>query len=108
MADQYKVLDAASAVAKRHVLAEHLKEVIDTLEQKVACHAILNRLQELTIQADQIASLYDLLSFKDQPNTQKEQSGVKKSVPDILRMVRDSLGEEGLRRLQEDGIVKKR
>ena len=35
LADQYKVLDAASAVAKRHVLAEHLKEVIDTLEQKV-------------------------------------------------------------------------
>lgn len=35
LADQYKLLDAASAVAKRHVLAEHLKEVIDTLEQKV-------------------------------------------------------------------------
>jgi hypothetical protein len=35
LADQYKVLDAASAVAKRKVLAEHLKEVIDTLEQKV-------------------------------------------------------------------------
>jgi len=36
LADQYKVLDAASAIAKRHVLAEHLKEVIDTLEQKVS------------------------------------------------------------------------
>jgi hypothetical protein len=36
LADQYKVLDAASAVAKRNVLAEHLKEVIDTLEQKVS------------------------------------------------------------------------
>lgn len=35
LADQYKLLDAASAAAKRHVLAEHLKEVIDTLEQKV-------------------------------------------------------------------------
>ena len=35
LADQYKVLDAASAIAKRRVLAEHLKEVIDTLEQKV-------------------------------------------------------------------------
>lgn len=35
LADQYKVLDVASAVAKRHVLAEHLKEVIDTLEHKV-------------------------------------------------------------------------
>jgi len=36
LADQYKILDAASAIAKRHVLAEHLKEVIDTLEQKVS------------------------------------------------------------------------
>lgn len=36
LADQYKVLDAASAVAKRHVLASHLKEVIDCLEQKVS------------------------------------------------------------------------
>jgi hypothetical protein len=36
LAEQYKLLDAASAVAKRHVLAEHLKEVIDTLEQKVS------------------------------------------------------------------------
>lgn len=35
LADQYKVMDAASNVAKRNVLAEHLKEVIDTLEQKV-------------------------------------------------------------------------
>jgi hypothetical protein len=58
-------------------------------------------------QADQIASLYDLLSFKDQLDSQKSK-GVKKSVPDILRMVKESLGEEGLRRLQEDGIVRKR
>ena len=36
LADQYKVLDAASVAAKRHVLAEHLKEVIDTLEAKVS------------------------------------------------------------------------
>ena len=35
LADQYKIIDAASNVAKRNVLAEHLKEVIDTLEQKV-------------------------------------------------------------------------
>lgn len=41
LADQYKVLDAASAMAKRHVLADHLKEVIDTLEQK-ASRAILH------------------------------------------------------------------
>ena len=36
LADQYKILDAASAVAKRHVLADHLREIIDTLEQKVS------------------------------------------------------------------------
>ena len=63
---------------------------------------------KLTIQADQIASLYDLLTFKDQPNSQKVRHGVKKSVPDILRMVKESLGEEGLKRLQEDGIVRRR
>ena len=107
MADQYKILDAASAIAKRHILAEHLKEVIDTLEQKVA-YSRQVLIVKLTKQADQIASLYDLISFRDQPNTQKQGSGVKKSVPDILRMVRESLGEEGLRRLQEDGIVKRR
>jgi len=28
---------------------------------------------------------------------------VKKSVPDILRMVRESLGEDGVRRLEEGG-----
>lgn len=36
LADQYKIMDAASVIAKRNVLAEHLKEVIDTLEQKVS------------------------------------------------------------------------
>ena len=51
LAEQYGVIDAASNVAKRNVLADHLREVIDTLEQK----------------GDQIASLYDLLDFQDQP-----------------------------------------
>lgn len=35
LADQYKLMDPASNVLKRNVLAEHLKEVVDTLEQKV-------------------------------------------------------------------------
>ena len=35
LADAYKALDAASARGKRRVLAQHLREVIDTLEQKV-------------------------------------------------------------------------
>lgn len=51
LADQYGVMDAASNVAKRNVLADHLRDVIDTLEQK----------------GDQIASLYELLNFRDKP-----------------------------------------
>ena len=41
LADQYKVIDAVSNVAKRNVLAEHLREVIDILEQKVAISVVL-------------------------------------------------------------------
>lgn len=51
LADQYKFMDAASNVVKRNVLAQHLREVIDVLEQR----------------GDQIASLYDLLTFEDKP-----------------------------------------
>ncbi|KAF9474531.1 hypothetical protein BDN70DRAFT_996996 [Pholiota conissans] len=51
LADQYKVMDAASDVRRRNTLAKHLREVVDILEQK----------------GDQIASLYDLLQFKDKP-----------------------------------------
>ena len=52
LAEQYGKMDPASNVLKRHVLADHLREVIETLEEK----------------GDQIASLYDLLSFKDKPD----------------------------------------
>ncbi|KAG8795004.1 hypothetical protein FRC12_019087 [Ceratobasidium sp. 428] len=49
---RYKaIIGPASNVAKRKVLVERLKEVIDTLEKK----------------GDQIASLYDLLQFNDKP-----------------------------------------
>ncbi|PVF98469.1 hypothetical protein CPB86DRAFT_758402 [Serendipita vermifera] len=51
LADQYKAMDAASEMIKRNLLANHLREVIDILEQK----------------GDQIASLYDLLHFEDKP-----------------------------------------
>ncbi|KAF9005405.1 hypothetical protein BDQ17DRAFT_1303766 [Cyathus striatus] len=54
LADQYKEMDAASDVAKRNILAQHLREVVDILEQK----------------GDQIAALYDLLSFRDKPTTE--------------------------------------
>lgn len=36
LAEQYKLLDASGATNKRAILAQHLKEVIDTLEQKVS------------------------------------------------------------------------
>jgi hypothetical protein len=109
LAEQYKILDAASALAKRHVLAEHLKEVIDTLEQKVSFCPLFRPVVEgqADRQADQISALYDLLSFQDKelPRGQGEkQGGVRKSIPEVLRMVRESLGEEGLRRLEEDGV----
>ncbi|KAI0317641.1 hypothetical protein OF83DRAFT_1120269 [Amylostereum chailletii] len=51
LAHQYGLMDPASNVVKRNVLAEHLREVIDVLEQR----------------GDQIASLYDLLTFEDKP-----------------------------------------
>jgi len=35
LADQYKVMDAASDVRRRNLLAKHLREVVDVLEQKV-------------------------------------------------------------------------
>jgi Centrosome microtubule-binding domain of Cep57 len=36
LADQYKAMDAASEMGKRNLLANHLREVIDVLEQKVS------------------------------------------------------------------------
>ena len=41
LADQYKVIDPVVNVAKRNVLAEHLREVIDLLEQKVRLNSSL-------------------------------------------------------------------
>ena len=38
LSDQYKEMDAISNVVKRNVVAQHLKEVIDVLEQKVREH----------------------------------------------------------------------
>ncbi|KAG6844374.1 hypothetical protein H0H87_007366 [Tephrocybe sp. NHM501043] len=51
LADQYKDMDPVSDVQRRNLLAKHLHEVVDVLEQK----------------GDQIAALYDLLTFKDKP-----------------------------------------
>ncbi len=71
LADQYKDMDPVSNVVKRNVLADHLREVIDILEQKVRVyHLCLGRAiltLDSTMQGNQIASLYDLLTFKDKP-----------------------------------------
>lgn len=69
LAEQYAVMDAASNVAKRNVLAGHLREVIDCLEQKVsiAFNSHYWTIPSYSLQGDQIASLYGLLTFKDKP-----------------------------------------
>ncbi|KZT28902.1 hypothetical protein NEOLEDRAFT_1129163 [Neolentinus lepideus HHB14362 ss-1] len=59
LAEQYAQMDAVSDVVKRNVLADHLRDVIDILEQK----------------GDQIASLYGLLDFKDKPLTSEPMAG---------------------------------
>jgi hypothetical protein len=106
LAEQYKLLDPASALAKRHVLADHLKEVIDTLEAK----------------AGQICALYELLAFHDKPasttgrgktstdtrrgktstDTGRGKQMHAKSVGDVMRMVKESLGEEVVERLRRE------
>jgi hypothetical protein len=47
LATQYHAMDPASNILKRNLLAEHLREVIDTLEAK----------------SDQISALYDALKL---------------------------------------------
>jgi len=38
LADEYKILDAVSDVPKRKLVAHHLRDVIDVLEQKVCSY----------------------------------------------------------------------
>ena len=62
-------MDPVSDVARRNLLAKHLREVVDILEQKVN-HVFLLRMRRCdyrSCQGDQIAALYDLLTFKDKP-----------------------------------------
>jgi len=44
LSDQYREMDAVSNVVKRNVVAQHLKEVIDVLEQKVREHSLIHGL----------------------------------------------------------------
>lgn len=41
LADQYKVMDAVSDVPRRNMLARHLREVVDILEQKVSFSPVI-------------------------------------------------------------------
>lgn len=51
LAEEYRSMDCATQATKRHMVADHLRDVIDTIERK----------------GDQITSLYGLLTFKDKP-----------------------------------------
>jgi hypothetical protein len=67
LAEQYRVMDAISNVSKRNILAQHLKEVVDVLEQKVRSCLPMRASTDVVMQGNQIASLYDLLTYKDIP-----------------------------------------
>ena len=43
LADQYKDMDPVSDVARRNLLAKHLKEVVDILEEKVPSWLLVPR-----------------------------------------------------------------
>lgn len=89
LADQYKVLDVACSTEKRHVLAEHLKEVIDSMERK----------------AEQVSALYSLMTVEDREDDVLPQPPAR-SANDLWRAVRDSLSEEARRRLEADGLFR--
>lgn len=87
LADQYKVLDVACSTEKRQVLAEHLKEVIDSMERK----------------AEQVSALYSLMTVEDRADDLLPQPPAR-SANDLWRSVRNSLSEEARRRLEADGL----
>jgi hypothetical protein len=62
------------------------------------------------IQAGQIQALYSLLHFQDRPldprsTRQPVRAHVKGAPRDVLRMVRETLGDDAVRRLEEDGVT---
>ncbi|KAF8333529.1 uncharacterized protein EI90DRAFT_3121870 [Cantharellus anzutake] len=74
LAEQYGSMDPATNVLKRNVLAEHLKQIIDSLE----------------IKGDQIAAFYELLAFRDTKSPTATGSGGSplasvRYVPDVAR-----------------------
>ncbi|KAG2065035.1 hypothetical protein BDR04DRAFT_1145580 [Suillus decipiens] len=58
LADEYKGMDSMVQAARRRIVANHLRDIIDLIERKV----------------DQIQSLYDLLKFEDKPSSQQRVS----------------------------------
>ncbi|KAG2115461.1 hypothetical protein DEU56DRAFT_841127 [Suillus clintonianus] len=55
LADEYKGMDSMVQAARRRIVADHLRDIIDLIERKV----------------DQIQSLYDLLKFEDKPSSRQ-------------------------------------
>jgi len=74
LADEYKILDAASNISRRHILAQHLHQVIDVLEQKVSLLIKVWDIVNVIVKGNQIASLYDLLHFQDKHTSKLELS----------------------------------
>ncbi|KAJ9092615.1 hypothetical protein QFC19_008653 [Naganishia cerealis] len=96
LAEQYKRMSPLSI--KRNILAEHLKEVIDTMELK----------------ANQVARLTEVLQVKDKAFTAPiikaaQASRARMSVPETIRAVRQDLGKSiistPLKRRQEHAVV---
>ncbi len=64
------------------------------------------------MQSGQIHALYSLLSFQDRPDDgigarargRDAHEGAAKAPRDVMRMVRETLGEEAVARLEEDGV----
>lgn len=69
LSEAYRKIDPASNASKRHALAGHLKESVDSLETKVCsvvcCCCLCSADVDMPYQADEIKRLYDLLHYSD-------------------------------------------
>ena len=100
LAEQYRRMSPLST--KRNVLAEHLKEVIDTMEQKVRMnwmplHGSPAHGAIFFLQANQVACLTEVLEVRDKPYMAPvikaaRASKARMSVPETVRAIRKDLG----------------
>ena len=69
-------MDAVSNVPKRNALAEHLKEVVDTLEQKVRCsHSVSDKLLTRAYTTFRVTRLHLYMNFyRLRTNLMKEET----------------------------------